>query len=392
MSDGNIILLDESIIYGANMKVVGVGGAGNSVLNNMIKNHLLGVEFIAINTDVQALEHSKAGIRIQIGRNTTKGLGAGADPKKGREAIEEDRDAVAEALKGADMVFITAGEGGGTGTGASPVVAEIAKSMNALTVGVVTKPFPFEGPKRMQRALAGIAELKEKVDTLIVIPNQKLLTLVEEDTSLEDAFIMADEVLLKAVKGISDLVNLTGRINLDFADVRAVMSEGGDALMGIGIATGEERAAEAANAAIHSPLLDDISIKGAKGVLINITGAQDITLREIDEASTIVNQEAGDEANVIFGVVFDNSMKEAIQVTVIATGFNTGTYDYKKPKAGGRTVEFKPTDEAVHNIPTIHRRTTEVVENEHKLDHKQGATYRLDEIEKPTFLRWQADQ
>ena len=374
------------------MKVVGVGGAGNSVLNNMIKNHLLGVEFIAINTDVQALEHSKAGIRIQIGRNTTKGLGAGADPKKGREAIEEDRDAVAEALKGADMVFITAGEGGGTGTGASPVVAEIAKSMNALTVGVVTKPFPFEGPKRMQRALAGIAELKEKVDTLIVIPNQKLLTLVEEDTSLEDAFIMADEVLLKAVKGISDLVNLTGRINLDFADVRAVMSEGGDALMGIGIATGEERAAEAANAAIHSPLLDDISIKGAKGVLINITGAQDITLREIDEASTIVNQEAGDEANVIFGVVYDNSMKEAIQVTVIATGFNSGTYDYKKPKAGVRTVEFKPTDEAVHNIPTIHRRTREVVENEHKLDHKQGATYRLDEIEKPTFLRWQADQ
>ena len=391
MADKFKIQLDESDNFGANMKVVGVGGAGNSAINGMISNRLNGVEFIAVNTDIQALETNKANLKIPIGKNVTKGLGAGADPKKGRAAIEEDRDKVAEAISGADMIFITAGMGGGTGTGAAPVIAEIARSYGALTVGVVTKPFNFEGPKRMKQALGGIIDLKERVDTLIIIPNQRLITLVEDDTPLDEAFKIADSVLLQAVKGISDLVNISGRINLDFADVRTIMSEGGDALMGIGIADGESRAAEAANAAISSPLLEDVSIKGAKGVLINITGAPDLSLREIDEANNIIYQAVGDEANIIFGVVYDPSMKDSLQVTVIATGFNQMNSKIQKPRETQRLIEFKPYDEEVHTIPTIIRRKAGNASSEHKLDPNKCETYSLDELEKPTFLRKQMD-
>ncbi|NQS98306.1 MAG: cell division protein FtsZ [candidate division Zixibacteria bacterium] len=391
MTDKFKIQLDESDNFGADMKVVGVGGAGNSAINGMISNRLNGVEFIAVNTDIQALETNKANLKIPIGKNVTKGLGAGADPKKGRAAIEEDRDVVAEAISGADMIFITAGMGGGTGTGAAPVIAEIARSYGALTVGVVTKPFNFEGPKRMKQALGGIIELKEKVDTLIIIPNQRLITLVEDDTPLDEAFKIADSVLLQAVKGISDLVNISGRINLDFADVRTIMSEGGDALMGIGIAAGESRAAEAANAAISSPLLEDVSIKGAKGVLINITGAPDLSLREIDEANNIIYQAVGDDANIIFGVVYDPSMKDSLQVTVIATGFNQMSPEIQKPRETQRLIEFKPYDEEVHTIPTIIRRKAGNASSEHKLDPNKCETYSLDELEKPTFLRKQMD-
>ena len=385
------IQLDESDNFGADMKVVGVGGAGNSAINSMISNRLTGVEFIAVNTDIQALEANKSNLKIPIGRNITKGLGAGSDPKKGRAAIEEDRDAVAEAITGADMVFITAGMGGGTGTGAAPIIAEIAKSADALTVGVVTKPFNFEGHKRMKQALGGVIELKGQVDTLIIIPNQRLITLVDDDTPLDEAFKIADSVLLQAVKGISDLVTISGRINLDFADVRAIMSEGGDALMGIGVAAGENRAVEAANAAISSPLLEDVSINGAKGALINITGAPDLSLREIDEANSIIYQAVGDEANIIFGVVYEPSMKDSLQVTVIATGFNQKNTEIEKPRESQRLIEFKPYDEEVHNIPAIVRRKAGHAIREHKLDPHKCETYELDELEKPTFLRKQMD-
>jgi cell division protein FtsZ len=305
----------------AKLKVVGVGGAGGNAVNRMISSGLQGVEFIAINTDVQVLELSKAHKRIQVGNRLTKGLGSGGNPDVGRKAIEEDADLVAEALAGADMVFVTAGMGGGTGTGAGPLVARLAKEQGALTVGIVTRPFSFEGKRRHRQALDGIAALKEAVDTLIIIQNDKLLSLVGTDTPLGEAFSQADEVLLHATKGISDLILTPGLINLDFADVRSIMSGMGDALMGTGMAKGEERAIQAAQMAIRSPLLDDVSIKGAKGVLVNITGDDKMTLHEVSQATSVISQEAGEEANVIFGAVVNKETSDAMQVTVIATGF-----------------------------------------------------------------------
>jgi cell division protein FtsZ len=309
----------------AKIKVVGVGGAGGNAINRMIQQGLSGVEFVSINTDAQALEFSKAENRIQIGDNVTKGLGAGANPDVGKRAIEESREEVADQLKGADMVFVTAGMGGGTGTGAAPIVAEIAREQGALSVAIVTKPFEFEGRKRINRALAGIEELKTRVDTLIVIPNQKLLTVADATTRLTDAFLMADEVLFQATRGISDLIAVPGLINCDFADVRTVMLEMGDAMMGCGFSSGDNKASEAATRAINSPLLDDVNINGAKGVLINITGSPDLTLFEVNEATSVIYEASGSEANIIFGAVIDPELKDEIRVTVIATGFGSQT-------------------------------------------------------------------
>jgi cell division protein FtsZ len=313
---------DDTAVPGARMKVVGVGGAGGNAVSRMIREGLSGVDFVAINTDEQALEYCAASTKIRIGTKTTQGLGAGADPNKGHKAIEEDKNTVYDAMSNSDLIFVTAGMGGGTGTGAAPVVAQIARDIGALTVGIVTKPFLFEGPKRMQRAEEGIAALKEYVDTLIVIPNQRLLTIVPMDTPLEKAFRFADEILFNATKGISDLITIPGLVNLDFADVRTVMSEMGDALMGCGMARGENRAKAAAEMAINSPLLEDVSIAGALGLLVNITGGPNMTLSEVNTASTIVSEAAGRNANIIFGAVIDKNIEDEIRITVIATGLN----------------------------------------------------------------------
>jgi cell division protein FtsZ len=331
--------LDKEFGRGAIMKVVGVGGAGGNAIDRMISANLAGVEFVAANTDAQALERSLAQQKVQIGSSITQGLGAGANPEIGRRAIEEDRDLMVTALTGADMVFITAGMGGGTGTGAAPVIAEIAKEQGALTVAVVTKPFEFEGRKRMNQADDGLQSLKERVDTLIVIPNQRLLDIVEKDTPLLDAFRMADEVLLHATRGISDLVIIPGLINLDFADVKTIMSEMGDALMGTGAASGEARAREAAQTAISSPLLEEVSITGAQGLLVNITGGKDLSLYEVNEAVSVIYEAAGQDANVIFGAVIDERSEDDIRVTVIATGLNAEHRPaIKQPEA--RVVDF----------------------------------------------------
>jgi cell division protein FtsZ len=305
----------------AKLKVIGCGGAGGNAVNRMIGAGLHGVEFISANTDIQALNQSLAPHRIQIGAAATRGLGSGGDPARGRAAAEEDAQAIGDALTDSDMVFIAAGMGGGTGTGSAPVVARIAKQTGALTVAVVTKPFQFEGRKRQRQAEEGLAELRSEVDTLIVIPNERLLGVVERGTPLTDAFSVCDEVLLKATKGISDLVTVPGIVNLDFADVKAVMSNRGNALMGTGRGTGPNRAAEAAQAAVSSPLLEDVSIAGAEGVLVNITGGRDLTLHEVNEAANIVVGAAGDDANVIFGAVIDPNMDGEMMITVIATGF-----------------------------------------------------------------------
>lgn len=305
----------------AQIKVIGVGGGGNNAVNRMITAGLKGVDFVAINTDAQAINLSRAGQKVQIGLKLTKGLGAGANPEVGSKAAEESREELINALKGADMVFVTAGMGGGTGTGAAPIVAEIAKELGALTVGVVTRPFSFEGRKRAMQAEKGIAELKSKVDTLITIPNDRLLQVVDKHTTIHEAFRIADDVLRQGVQGISDLIAVPGLINLDFADVKTIMRNTGSALMGIGQASGENRAADAARKAISSPLLET-SIEGAQGVLLNITGGQNLTLFEVNEASEIIAEAADPEANIIFGAVIDESLKEEVRVTVIATGFD----------------------------------------------------------------------
>ncbi len=309
-------------VLGAKIKVVGIGGGGCNAVNAMVKAGLSGVEFISGNTDRQALAKSLATRRIQIGTGLTKGLGAGANPEVGRQAAEESQAEIRKALEGADMVFITAGMGGGTGTGAAPVIARIAKDIGALTIAVVTKPFTFEAPKRMRVAEKGLQNLKDNVDTLIQIPNQRLLSIIDKKTSVLEAFARADEVLLNAVQGISDLINISGHINLDFADVKTVMQNRGLALMGSGIAEGENRAVTAAHLAISSPLLEDISIRGATGIIINITGPENLTLHEINEAVTLVTEEADADAEVIFGSVFNNKIGDAVKVTVVATGFN----------------------------------------------------------------------
>ena len=311
---------DQSGNYLALIKVVGVGGGGSNAVNRMVDAGLSGCEFIAVNTDAQALLMCDADVKMPIGSDVTRGLGAGADPAVGRSAAEESRDELKEALKGADMVFVTAGEGGGTGTGAAPVVAKLAQEIGALTVGVVTKPFSFEGRRRAEVASRGVDELRDEVDTLIVIENDRLLQVVEKRTSIVDAFNVADDVLRQGVQGITDLITIPGLVNLDFADVRTIMNEAGSALMGIGSAAGENRATEAARAAVSSPLLES-SIEGATGILLNVTGGSDIGLFEVNEAAQVVTSAADQNANVIFGAVIDESLRDEIRVTVIATGF-----------------------------------------------------------------------
>ncbi len=337
----------------ASIKVVGIGGGGSNAVNRMIAAGLQGVEFCAINTDAQALYLANAGTKLQIGEQLTKGLGAGANPEIGRKAAEESRGDIEAMLKGADMVFITAGMGGGTGTGAASIVAEIAQRLGALTVGVITKPFGFEGRKRMQQAEEGIASLKEKVDTLIIIPNDRLLQIVEKKTPILEAFRVADDVLRQGVQGISDLIAVPGLINLDFADVRTIMSEKGPALMGVGQGSGENRTVEAAKAATNSPLLET-SIEGAKGILINVTGGTDLGLYEVHEAAEIISGYADPEATIIFGAVIDENCKDQVRITVIATGYPTA-----------QTV-FRP-----------------------KLAAVGGSAYQLGEnLDSPTWSRW----
>ncbi len=323
--DGDLLEFETGSNQKATIKVVGVGGGGGNALNNMIESGLQGVDFIAANTDAQALQFNLAPNKLQLGSEITRGLGCGADPSKGAGSANEVRDRIRESLEGTDMVFVTAGLGGGTGTGAAPVVAEVAKEIGALTVGVVTKPFLFEGRVRQKHAETGLEELHKVVDTVITIPNQRLLALAGKNTAMKDAFQLADEVLFNAVRGISDLITIHGLINLDFADVRTIMNEMGVALMGTGTAHGEERAVEAARAAISSPLLEDLSIDGAHGVLINITGGSDLTLFEVNEASTLIQESAHEDANIIFGAVIDETIDDgAMRVTVIATGLDDG--------------------------------------------------------------------
>src|SRR5436190_12884626 len=321
MKKGLQYALEEGVTYGANIKVIGVGGSGGNAVNRMIDSGLCGVEFIVANTDVQALRNSRAAVKLQIGSKITKGLGAGATPEVGRQAALEDTEKIIEVLEGADMVFITAGMGGGTGTGAAPIISSLAAELGALAVAVVTKPFSFEGKQRMESAEKGLRELHESVDTVITIPNQRLLLTVDRGTSLQEAFRLADDVLRQAVQGISDLITVPGEINLDFADVKTIMSGMGMAVMGTGLAKGENRAIEAANKAISSPLLEEASIEGARGILINITGGEDMTLYEVSEAAEIVHSHAHPEAQIIFGTVIDKKMADSIKITVIATGF-----------------------------------------------------------------------
>lgn len=317
----NTFYMDESSGFSAKLKVVGVGGGGCNALNNMVDANVKGVEFIAVNTDVKSLNMCKAPIKIQIGSKLTSGLGAGADPEVGKKAAMEDIDKIKEHLKGAHMVFITCGLGGGTGTGASPVIAEISKELGALTVAIATKPFAFEGKDRMRQAEQGVAQLKTRVDSLITIPNQRLFSIGGKHMTIIEAFLRADEVLLNAVQSISDLIIGSGHVVVDFADVKTIMSERGMAIMGIGVASGENRAKEAALKAISSPLLEDISIHGARGVLINVTGDRNMTLHEVNEASTLIQEQAHEDAKIIWGLVYDDSMDGSMRITVIATGF-----------------------------------------------------------------------
>jgi len=337
-----IRLIDNE--HRARIKVVGVGGSGGNAINRMIESGMHGVEFVAVNTDAQALEASRADFPICIGSSVTRGLGAGADPEVGRQAIEEDRDRVAKQLQDSDLIFITAGMGGGTGTGAAPIVAEIARDQGALTVGIVTEPFLMEGSPRMKNAKSGIAELKDQVDTLITIKNQRLLTVCGRDTPLKDAFLKADDVLMQATRGISDLITIPGEINLDFNDVRTVISKGGDAIMGLGEHSGEERAEQATQKAINSPLLEDVSIAGAKGVLINIAGDSNLTLYETNEVISLINENAGSDAEIIFGTVTDDSLAEKIRVTVIATGFSLNKGGEAEPAARAQEEEEPAQD------------------------------------------------
>jgi cell division protein FtsZ len=347
---------DMEVNQFAEIRVIGVGGGGNNAVNRMISAGLQGVEFVTVNTDSQALQLSRASQKVQIGIKLTKGLGAGANPEIGAKAAEESREELAKVLKGADMVFVTAGMGGGTGTGAAPIVAEVAKEMGALTVGVVTRPFTFEGRKRAMQAEKGIADLKSKVDTLITIPNDRLLQVVDKHTTIHEAFRIADDVLRQGVQGISDLIAVPGLINLDFADVKTIMSNTGSALMGIGQATGENRAADAARKAISSPLLET-SIEGAKGVLLNITGGANLTLFEVNEASGIISEAADPEANIIFGAVIDENLKEEIRVTVIATGFDQQWTGFGSTSGKAQETVIKPvTSEVDVDIPEFLRR------------------------------------
>ena len=388
----------------ANLKVIGVGGAGGNAVNRMIQAGMKGVDFMVINTDAQDLENNAAENKIQIGKNLSRGLGAGAKSEIGRDAIESDKDAVKSLIEGADMVFITAGMGGGTGTGAAPRIAQIAREMGVLTVGIVTLPFNFEGPKRMNRGLAGITELRKVCDTLISIPNQKLMSVVDKDTTVVEAFKLADSVLHHASKGISDLINVHGLVNLDFADVETIMKNMGEAIIGTGTAKGEERAVLAAQQAISSPLLDNASISGAQGVLVNITGGSDLAIMEVDQATNIIFEEAGQGANIIFGAVIDPSLKDEIMVTVIATGFN---HKSSSDEISNKTIEshietqqqLKSVTEQV-NVP-LHEQETErisepkqlPIENKEpvKLFNDISSGMRENDLDVPAFIRRQQD-
>jgi len=406
-----MIEFDENKNMAAKVKIIGIGGGGNNALNTMISYHLTGVEFIAANTDAQALAANLAPMKLQLGANLTKGLGAGANPEIGRKAALEDVDMVREALKDTDMVFITAGLGGGTGTGGAPVVAEVAREIGALTVAIVTKPFYFEGKRRMKQAEEGLANLRMTADALITIPNQRLLGISGKSMTLLEAFKKADEILYHAAKGISDIIVGAGIINLDFADVRTIMSETGMALMGTGIASGESRSVEAAQRAISSPLLEDISIEGARGLLINITGGENMTLSEINEATSLVQKEAHEDANIIWGMVIDQAMKEEIRVTVIATGFGKKEEKRAEKPSLSRLKRIPPVSfgnkdqskeippfsfsvkEGNRDIPTFMRRIKASERyDELKLEEPLDSPAEdQDRFDIPTFLRKQAD-
>src|SRR5216110_170255 len=363
--------MDDMNDLGARIKVVGVGGGGGNALNTMILAGLTGVDFIAANTDCQALQHNRAANKIQLGAMVTKGLGAGANPEIGRQAALEDREKLLAALEGADMVFVTAGMGGGTGTGGAPIIADLARSLGALTVGVVTKPFMFEGKRRLKQADHGIAELKNAVDTLITIPNQRLLAVADERTTLLDTFKKADEVLLNAVQGISDLITIPGLINVDFADVRTIMSNMGVALMGTGTATGETRAMVAARAAVESPLLEDVQIDGATGILINITGGGNMTLVEVNQACSLIQEAAHEDANIIFGSVIDDEMGDEMKITVIATGF--ATRDARRIERSDATRIVRPPPAPVETPAARSVRAVETPRQHTPVPGKAGA-------------------
>lgn len=386
MSDHIMFEFDESIDQTAKIKVIGVGGGGNNAVNTMIMADLEGVDFVAANTDAQALRKSQAPVKLQIGGKLTKGLGAGANPEVGRDAAQEDRARLGEILEGADMVFIAAGLGGGTGTGAAPVIAEVAKEQGALTVAVVTKPFSREGKQRMKKAIHGIDSLKGVVDSLIVIPNDRLLGLSGKNTSILDAFKPSDDVLRQAVQGISELITTSGLINVDFADVKAVMSERGMAMMGIGLAEGERRAAEAAQKAISSPLLEDIDISGAKGVLVNITASSNMTMEEFDEASSIIHDKVHEDANIIIGLVINEEMGDRIKITAIATGFGDS---FEK---GRRNVE-ELRSRAGAGLEKVDRDLPTFIRDRQKETTKSFRTPLGEEHEYdiPTFMRKRVD-
>ena len=399
----SIFEFEDTAAQHARMKVVGVGGGGGNAVNRMIEEHLEGVEFISVNTDAQALLNSKSDVKIQIGKKLTRGLGAGARPEIGRQAIEENRDEVMRTISGADLVFVTCGMGGGTGTGAAPIVCELAKEAGALTVGIVTKPFLFEGRKRMRQADEGIAEMAKHVDTLIVVPNERLLAVVGKGIPFQDALKKADEVLLQATGGISSIITKAGVVNVDFADVRTVMKDGGSAIMGTGIGRGDDRAVEAARMAIESPLLDNVSIAGARGVLINITGGMELTLGDVTTISDIVKEAVGEDSEIIFGAVNEPAMQGEVRVTVIATGF-----DRKVAQQGGlisraAATPIIPLDQA-RQRPSISVNTSSPANG-----HAQGGTGAasgnamprprpaprqledLSDMEIPTFIRRQMD-
>ncbi len=405
-----IFEFEENLAQNARMKVFGVGGGGGNAVNRMIAEDLDGVEFISVNTDAQALKNATAQVKIQIGKLLTRGLGAGARPEIGRQAIEESREDIAKALEGADLVFITAGMGGGTGTGAAPVIAEMAREMGALTIGIVTKPFLFEGKKRMRQAEMGLAELKRAADTVIVVPNERLLSVVGKGTSFRDALKKADEVLLHATQGISDLIHVTGEVNVDFADVRTVMQSRGPALMGTGFGQGEHRAVEAAQEAISSPLLDNVTIEGAAGVLINITGGMDLTIDEVTTIASIIQEAAGDDAEIIFGAVHDPSLEGEVRVTVIATGLEQDVVaePVVRPIAaaagglgyGTRTVmpaaavAAEPTFARVaHAAPAAVQRQPVAPEPTpfQRMPQAAVSRHQLTDLDIPTFIRRQMD-
>jgi cell division protein FtsZ len=407
-----IFELEDNVVQTARMKVVGVGGGGGNAVNRMIEDQLGGVEFISVNTDAQALALSKSGVKIQIGRKLTRGLGAGARPEIGRQAIEENRDEVAVAVQGADMVFVTCGMGGGTGTGAAPIVSQMAREAGALTVGIVTKPFLFEGRRRMKQAEQGISEMRKNVDTMIVVPNERLLAVVGKGIPFQDALKKADEVLLHATQGIASLITSTGIINVDFADVRTVMQNGGAALMGTGIGRGDNRALEAAQQAISSPLLDNVSIAGATGVLINIIGGDDLTLGETTQINDIIHDAVGDEAEIIFGAGNDAAMHGEVRVTVIATGFDRAMpleYQHQQQHQHQAPVGRPSGPAGVLNFPTTRGRPSAPVQQPpgahppatQPLSRPQprapqpppaaGPPAETPEMEIPTFIRRQMD-